>query len=397
MPILPFNRSLFYRTSAFWDEPRFEKPYLTTLEIQPLGGSNHRGRDGCHLRTNVLGIYGPENIADLRAASKILCTVPPFLQLPNNPEAICFQAVADVFEMDINFYQNFNCGFFAHFHLPVVLVQIYPSGYVANCCCQHEASKHYRPVWENSFTPLCQFLKCFNIDLSYRHETGLSDSTLFLGWTKNYGDTERLDFIDYILKTGILFPTGRKKNIHELFDIPFGYNGHWGIPWSGDISLGYFDWFTIGLHADGVFFFPRTQCIRFKAPCQAPTGLIRLQEGQAEVHAGPVWRLGTYLKADHFFNGLSLMLAFSYEQKNANHIENYQSPYLSYDFINNDEQLKKWDRSMIHLLAEYDFMTEYLWAAPRIGIFYDKQLTGKRVWEINTVGGYLGIDLNWCY
>ena len=41
-PLQAFNRSLFFRASSFWDEPRFEKPYLTTFDIQLAGGSGHR-------------------------------------------------------------------------------------------------------------------------------------------------------------------------------------------------------------------------------------------------------------------------------------------------------------------------------------------------------------------
>ena len=168
------------------------------------------------------------------------------------------------------------------------------------------------------------------------------------------------------------------------------------VPLSGDVSFGMFDWFTLGLHADSVFLLDRTECTRIKAEHQAQTGLIRLGKTEAKVHSGTVWRVGTYLKADHFFNGLSLMLAFSYEQKNRDWIKPCDTK-VDYDFINNDERLKEWNRSIIHLLAEYDFTTECSMIGPRIGVFYDRELTGKRVWEIHMIGGYFGLDINWCF
>ena len=92
-----------------------------------------------------------------------------------------------------------------------------------------------------------------------------------------------------------------------------------------------------------------------KAEHQADTGLIRLAKGQAIVDHGIVWRVGTYLNADHFYNGLSFLLGFSYEQQNRSHIQPCDKQQFDTAFVNNDELLKKWDRSIVHLRAEYDF------------------------------------------
>lgn len=390
LPLVAFNRSLFFRTSSFWDEPRLERPSLTTCEIQLQGGSNHRGRNACHEKTNILSIYGPENI-------RALSHIDNALVLPHNPKELSFIGVADVFETDINVYQNYCHGFFTHFHLPVILFQLCPSGYHENNCCEHKTSKHYKPAWQKSFKPLAHFLKPYHLNLCPQHDAGLSDSTLFLGWTTTYQNTCYLDYIDFTVKTGVLFPTGRKKELDEVFSIPYGYNGHWAVPLSGDISFGLFDWLTVGLHADNLFFFKKKEYVRMKAAHQDGTGFIRLAKDEAEVHQGIVWRAGTYLKADHFYNGLSLLLGFAYEQQNRSHIVPCNKQKYDTAFVNNDELLKKWDRSLVILSAEYDFTCIDANYGPRIGIFYDRQMTGKRVFDINPVGGYVGIDVNWCY
>ena len=134
-----------------------------------------------------------------------------------------------------------------------------------------------------------------------------------------------------------------------------------------------------------------------KAPHQACTGLIRLGRGTARVDEGTVWRVGTYVKGDHFFNGLSLMLAFSYEQQNRTKLKPCDTVEFPTAFVNNDERLKKWDRSIVHLWAEYDFTCEDSLVGPRIGFFYDRQMTGNHVFDISMLGGYLGIDVNWCF
>ena len=392
MQLAAFNRSLFFRTSSFWDEPRLEKPYLGTVDTQLLGGSNHKGHNGCNKKTNLLSIYGPENIKGLSQSD------PEHpLYLPLNPHQICFLAVADVFEADINLYQNFSHGFFMHFHLPIILLQLYPSGYLENECCKHKTSKHYQPAWQKSFKPLAQFLHSFDLSLCPQRDAGLSDSTLFIGWTKSFQNTCYLDFIDFTAQTGVLLPTGKKKDIHEVFSIPYGYNGHWAIPLSGDISFGFFDWLTLGLHADNLFFFKKKECVRMKADHQTDTGFIRLAQGPAVVDQGILWRVGTYVKADHFYNGLSFLFGFSYEQQNRSHIYPCDTIKFSTPFVNDDEQLKKWDRSIFHIAAEYDFTHEESCIGPRLGFFYDRQMTGKRVFDISTLGGYVGIDVNWRY
>ena len=378
-PIEAFNRSLFFRSSSFWDEPRFERPWLSTLDIQILGGSNHLGKAGCGKRAPLLGIYGPENVT---ALSRVTPGHP--LLLPGNPQTIRFQSVADVFEADFNLYQNFCNGFFTQFHFPVILLQIYPSGF----CEGSDTSKEYHPAWQATLQTLATFLKPYDLNICPHRNAAPSDSTLFVGWTHSFENTTFLDFIDVTAKTGVLFPTGKKKSLGKVFDIPYGYNGHWAIPFSGDISIGAYDWLTLGLHGDNLLFFNRTECVRMKTKEEAPTGLIVLGKGKAEVDHGMVWRIGAYAKADHFFSGLSLLLALSYEKKNKDTLFPCSPPFFTSQ-VNHNEQLKSWSRSIFHIMAEWDFATCDSWYGPRIGIFYDKQITGKRVFDISMVGGYL--------
>ena len=391
-PTKGFNRSFFYRTSSFWDEPRFVKPWLSTLDIQLLGGSNHRGRDSKGHRVNLTTIYGPENVKALSLASPGLPLV-----LPGNPQKISFKAVADIFEADFNLYQNFTSGFFAHFHFPMVIIRLFPSGFVDDHAFCERPCKHYTPAWEHPLDLLCPFLKHSNLSLKRTNGAAASDSTLFLGWSYTYDDTCYLDFIDTSLKTGVLFPTGKKADTDEVFSIPYGYNGHWAIPLSWDISCGGYDWLTFGFHADTLFFLKKKQCLRMRTPEEACTGIIVLGKGLAEVEYGTVWRMGTYMKADHFYNGLSILLAFTYEQKNKSTVIPCDTARFNTAQVNADLRFQKWARSIVHFLFEYDFTQCDSLVGTRLGVFYDLEMTGQRVFNINTAGGYLGIDLNWCF
>ncbi len=395
LAIQAFNRSLFFRTSAFWDEPRFERSWLSTGELQLLGGSSYQGRNGCGKKTNILGIYGPENINALSRALGIP------LQLPGNPTSISFQAVADVFEADINLYQNLCRGFFLHFHIPIILFQLFPSGYRENFCmlkgCKACRPKPYKPAWQAAQETFKTFLSYANLMIGPQREGGLSDSTLFIGFTHSNEKTSWLDFVDLTFKTGVLIPTGKKRSLENAFNIPLGYNGHWAIPISGDVSCGIYDWLTTGIHGDALFFFKKKQCMRMRGKHEALSGFITLGLGDATVMPGTVWRTGAYIKADHFYNGLSLILAGTYEQQNHDHITPCDTTTFSTALVSSDPRYRGWARSIIHLLAEYDFAHETSNYGPRIALFYNRELTGKRVFSIHTLGSYFGLDINWCF
>jgi hypothetical protein len=389
-PTRSFNRTFFYRTSSFWEEPRFVKPWLSTLEVQLLGGANHRGRNGKGNRSHLTSIYGPENIKALSKASGIP------LELPQNPKQIEFNAVADIFESDFNFYQNFTHGFFMHFHFPLVILRVFPSGFV-DSDSYVRPSKEYKPSWNQTLSLLSPFLRKSELSLNRTDGAAASDSTLLLGWTYAYEDTCYLDFVDLTFKTGILFPTGKKAHINEIFSLPYGYNGHWAIPFSGDISLGIYDWLTFGYHADILLFFKKNEFLRMRGQHESTTGIVVLGKGEAEVQYGTVWRLGTYAKADHFYDGMSLLMGFTYEQKNKDLVDPFDRALFNLEHVNNDERFQEWNRSIVHFLFEYDFTQWDSQVGTRLGVFYDLEMTGKRVFNISTTGGYLGIDANWCF
>ncbi len=352
-----FNRSFFYRASSFWGEPRFERNGLTTLDIALSGGSTHKGRNKCGDTTDILSIYSSD------------------VSFTPSHNQVCKRGTFDLFEANFNLYQNLCYGLFWHFHLPVVLARLSPCSNKAHT----KISKKPLPLWRQTAEHFESFLeKCTFCVRSFK-KAALSDASLLLGWTHSFDGPCYSDFIDVTLQAGILFPTGKKKNNALLFDIPYGYNGHWGFSFISDIALGACDWLTVGLHSDAIAFGSRTNCIDANK--------------EFRISAGPVWRLGAYMKADHFCSPLSLVVAFAYEQKNSDrvHLKNNTVP----DALVAGTQ--KWSRWLLHILFEYDFTIEESIIGPRIGFFYNRELAGKRVFSTHTGGGFLGLDVTWCF
>lgn len=377
-----FNRSFFYRASSFWQEPRFEKQFLTTLDIAFSGGSTYKGRNKCGQTTNILSIDSPAHLPILKK-----CKESTFKSSPNK---VRLEGVFDLFEANFNLYQNFCHGFFLHFHLPVVLAQVHSFKRYNSSCTK--TSKKYTPVWKQTVQSLESFIQKCDLCVHSLRKAALSDTSLLLGWTSSFDGPCYSDFIDVTLQAGVLFPTGKKKNAKLLYDISYGYNGHWGFSFIGDIALGACDWLTVGLHSDIIAFGNRTAGI----PLSRSIDSITAKEALARISAGPVWRLGTYMKADHFCSPISLLLALAYEQKNHDKVQPKSSAFAQSLAIRN-VQLKTWSRWLLHFLFEYDFTTEESFIGPRIGIFYNRELAGKHVFSTHTGGGFLGLDVTWCF
>lgn len=372
--IYSFDRSFFYRASSFWDEPRFDRNWLTTINTQIAGGTTSCSRNGCSDKVPLFGLYGPES-----------------LLIGQDYRKIMFTGYFDIFEVNLNIYQNFTNGLFLHVHVPAVSAQIFPD----SCKEYNRDCSLFSRFKQRDLIMLKDSLKGCDLSLRSIRNRGFSDTSVFLGWTINYEDTNYLDYIDGAFQLGALFPTGKKKNPHLVFDIPFGYGGHYGITWLIDIAIGGYDWLTFGIHNDGVGFFDTTQCISIRTQ-ESKTGIIRLEKAITKIKSGPVYRTGAYIKADHVCWGLSILTGFSFEQKDKSKIICLNSE-LSKNIANNDEILKKWNRWNLNILAEYDFAKYNRLFNPFVSILYNYTITGKRIFTTNMIGGYFGFNIDWCF
>ena len=390
-----FDRSFFYRASSFWDEPRFERELLTTLNIQLAGGSTYGGRNANGKKTSIFGIYGPENLnLDLQKYENFIQKYGINCSHIIDSKFI-FTGAFDIFELDLNLYQNMKKGFYWHIHIPAVSLQIFP----ISCKQCNKNLDNLCSFDQDELILLNNIVKTHHLSLRSINQRGLSDSSIFLGWSINYENTVYLDYIDFALQLGVLFPTGKRKNPHFVFDIPLGYNGFYGITWELDFSIGAYGWLTFGIHNDGVGFFDRAQCINIRSSQESCTGLIRFDIAKAKEKSGPVWRTGAYIKADHVCWGLSIFAGFNFEQKNRNTIlkiyNNKNNVKLS--TANNNQDLKTWNRWNLNILAEYDFAKYNKLFNPFISILYDYSITGKRIYDTSMIGGYFGVNIAWTF
>jgi len=190
---------------------------------------------------------------------------------------------------------------------------------------------------------------------------------------------------------GVLAPTGKKQCAERVFDLPLGYNGHIGFPIKMDVSFGAYDWFTFGFHLGVIPFANKSQTVQVKTDINQ-RGYIKLARACACVNQGPLWEAGLYAQADHICHGLSFGVGYSFAHQNGSTVTPRSSVFTP-SIVNTDSMFHEWSMSTLNFMAEYDFAQEGSKWGPRLGIFYNREVGGKRVFNTSMVGGSFGLDI----
>ncbi|MCX5924681.1 MAG: hypothetical protein NT124_00075 [Candidatus Dependentiae bacterium] len=390
----------FYRATRFFAEPRFEKPGLISFDIEAGGGRTSTGFNKYGQKVNVLNIYGPYNMHQLGvhvplkdAAHPLDQIIQDLTQLPatGNEGTLSFDGTFSTIELNATYTHNLNHGLFIQAHVPIRKLQLEPLC-MTDLTPQEGSFNKNTPEWVAFLNSFEQILSRYTLSQKPLNGTHAGDVSIMLGWALNYQDTRVLDFVDVTLKGGVLVPTGKAKNQHELFSLPYGYNKHWGIPLSADAAIGCYEWLSIGAHLEVLPFFKRSYDLRMKTAMRQ-SGLIKLAHGCATVDAGTLWISGTYIKADHLCRRLSLLTGYSYAHKNADHIVPADPSIFDSFVVNSDPELQSWRMHTIHIFIEYDFTKENHVCGPRLGFFANIPVSGKRIFKSSLENVSFGLEI----
>jgi len=334
-------------------------------------------------------------IAPAYGPSKTAARTPP----NKCPEVPPITGKFSIHELHINWRQNFASGFFGDIHLPIRSMEIKDIGFIDRSPATGSFSQQ-TAEWIRVKNNLNALLSDYGIN-AYNtkwEETDTGDLSLYLGW--QHVDYESFDFLKFLsttIRAGLLFPTGSKDETNYAFSLPNGYNGHWGIPVRFDLSVGASHWLTIGAHVGSTFFFDQTFNRRMKTHIKQ-NGWIKLAEGKAKVDKGTLWDIGGFVKFDHFVEGLSAMIGYTFNAREDDELSpRDKNTFPDDSIVNSDSVLKSWHSHVIHLLAEYDFgvhMEDSNWA-PHLGLFYDFPVDGEKIFDTDMIGGNLGFHFMW--
>ncbi len=406
----------FYQANRFWGEPRFERPWLTTFDVYVGGGHATLSRNSCGDKTPLFNIYGPSDLQHVAQGVPLNPNDPidrlliQLNDLPNNDGfgKVLFGGDISLNQAIFTLWQNFKHGFFMGVYVPIRAWKIYPG-------IPHDLSpatgypNSQNPLWRTLLVNLNPILAKFDLTLAPSTKTWFGDFSCWAGWTKNYQETEVLDYIDFTLEAGLLIPSCKAVDPRKIFDVSTGYNHHWGGGITGYASFGVWEWLTLGGSTGALFLADRTARAHIKTGSEQQ-GLIALAQGNVNRKQGAYWHVSTYVKTDHLSEIFSFILGYSYLRKNQDRaflvspigvgdncavippgcpIDNQGS------FVGTELSFKSWDRHTIHVQFEFDFAKEARIWHPHIYFSYDHPVAGHRIFQLSMGGATFGIDLTW--
>jgi hypothetical protein len=404
IPLHAIDNPHFYRATFFWGEPRLERPWLTTFEVEVATGRTNKSFNNNGDKTPLLNIFGPEafwalgkNVPNLDPTNPLDQILINLAQLPASGTFgdVVFGGHFRFFEMPMQVYQNIINGFFFQAHIPVRRLLI-SNIRMTDISPQMGPLTMSTPEWVAFLQFFDQILARYHLAIKPIDSSGVGDLSLLGGWARTYQQTCLLDYIDVSAKIGVLLPTGASASLHNPFSLPLGYNGHIGVPLKFDCSCGYLEWLTFGTHLGALFLIEKKEKIRMKTSPEQ-NGFILLTEGEAVVDPGTYWDAAVYTKADHFFRGLSLLFGYTYTHKDADCLRPKNKMVFNPAVVNHDARLRPWSMHELHFMFEYDCNFTVHDKKPIISLFYNMIVGGKNIFATTAKTARLSINLAWCY
>lgn len=409
-----YDNAHFYRATNLFFEPRIERDYLTSADLFLQAGSTKCARNKCNDTVPLLDVYGTADMHELAIGVPCkdlsnpydmiitqLSLIPSRCQTGIDADKIqkkfanfSISGEFSIFEGYFSFAQNLVRGFYFHLIFPIRRLDIDNICFCDISPTDDACPNINTPIWQTFKDNIDAILERYCLSRCAVSDTNIGDMTAYLGWTHSFQNTEVLDFVDTTIKVGVIIPSGQQKNEDQVFSLPFGYDGHVGVVIDGDFAFGAFDWFTLGAHFETIVFADKTKPIRLKTG-QYQSGWIKLAKAESKREKGVLWQVGTYLKADHFVRGLSLLFGYSYTQKNDDELTPCDAELYCPSIVNSDEALFGWKMHTLNFWLEYDFATETSVIGPRIAAYYNYVAGGKRIFTTGVGGGNFGVDIRW--
>ncbi len=401
VPLSALGYRHFYRGGPYHDEPRFDRDYLSTFDLSVAGGSSKKAYGRTSEKTGLLNLYGDHQLARIFNGVPLPQLTPAQLAIVNNLAGIgvlpsstfgdlSYNGKFNLLEVDFCMVQNLRYGFFLETHMPIKSLEVTD----VSTNELGTAADVANPSWAAFRANYATMLGVYGITAGNVKNTTVGDITSFVGWTYNNDSLKHLDFLDLTIKIGTSIPTADKADRRQAFSIAAGYDGHVGIPVAFDMAIGFYEWVTMGAHVGGQFFLKQHTDLRMKTHIDQ-NGFIKLALGTGMRTLGNLWDIGTFIKADHLAGGFSFGVAYSYTAQENTTIVPDDTVTFNSTIVNSDEQLKKWRQHVIQVDLEYDFAKEGRAINPRIGLFYNRPVAGKRIFATDTIGGTVGANITW--
>jgi hypothetical protein len=206
------------------------------------------------------------------------------------------------------------------------------------------------------------------------HETGAEDTRLMLFWRRTFEINKDRPTWAFFTMTpffvaGVNAPTGKKQKPSELFSLPNGNNGHWGIGFEGGFSINFLETIEVDFEIGFTEFLKKCHS-NVPVPTSHFQNGIMPRKATLEVKPGTNWVFGATMAANNFLDRLSFYVQYLI----ITHGEDCIRVVSTNDpNINNIDVCKlicdsKWYNQIVNVSFNYDISPNvalgFLWQAP---------------------------------
>lgn len=232
------------------------------------------------------------------------------------------------------------------------------------------------------------------LDLTGWKRTGVGDAAIMAEWLQCFPQNkEYLKNVGLNVRAGITIPTGLNSNIDQIFSVPFGFDGAWGIFFGGGVLLNWFNHIRGGVDFEFITLFGDNRTRRIKTQIDQ-TDFLLLAKTRTHLEYGFTQRYNLFLEAFQVYKGLSASVIYQYWKHGDDRLALYTNEF-SEQIANSAVALQEWTIHQFIFKADYDFqcdISDCSWFKPHLQIFYKMPFNGTRSIGLHTVG--FGLTFN---
>lgn len=234
--------------------------------------------------------------------------------------------------------------------------------------------------------------KVSNVRLRGWKRQGLGDVAAIVSWEKYFHQHHQLlDYVGLNVRTGLIFPTGKKAHERYIGALPFGHDGGVGFLGGFSLDLWYHDYFRLGGDVELLYLCGSTKK-RYVKTDIAQTDMAFLTNVHAFRDPGFLQHFTLWLQPGAVC-GVSARVAYQYTKQQDDKLY-LKSDRLSGAIANSAERVQDWTTHSAVFSLAYDAyaVDECVRWRPYINLQAKHGFNGQRAILFDTVSCTLGID-----
>jgi len=235
-------------------------------------------------------------------------------------------------------------------------------------------------------------------------KTGLGDLDVHLRWRRYWDHQYKMRGIDFNLQTGVLIPTGVKRDENYPSSIPFGGNGNWG--WYGDLvtELELKPNWRFGFMGGIMYQFKKNHAA-MRIPYHSEPPIFSALVGNVEINPGITLKASPYFMLENIMGGLHFQFRYTYLRHSPDKLKDKRSCKQVASYLESclelsnavrlsRKNLSRWTSHYLTLQTIYDSveaMKNWLFK-PKFYALFDYAFTGRGMCKTHQFT--LGVELH---